>query len=93
MTIEPKLKEGLPYGPTVASVDLTSPSSVTFWTRFWNVTLIQLRIAVGKVGASPSDVARELGLGPEAIKALSLVAAPDAISQESHMLAHRRRSG
>jgi uncharacterized protein DUF3606 len=93
MTLEPKHKRVVLYGPTATRVDLTSPSSVTFWTRFWNVTLIQLRIAVGRVGASPSDVARELGLGPYAAIAFPRVAAPAAISQETRGLVHQRRSG
>jgi hypothetical protein len=71
------------YGPTAAGVDLSSPSSVMFWTRFWNVTLIQLRIAVSRVGPSPPDVARELGLGPDAIRCAPLrLPARGMISQE-----------
>ena len=48
------------------SVDLALPASLMFWIRHWNVTLIQLHIAVGRVGSSPAAVAKELGLGPQA---------------------------
>lgn len=54
----------------LASVDLTSQGSVMFWTRFWNVTVIQLRIAVSRAGPSPPAVAKELGLGPHTLALL-----------------------
>jgi len=82
MSLEPKHGRTVLYGPTATGVDLSSPGSVMFWTRFWNVTQIQLRIAVSRAGPSPPDVARELGLGSDAIRAATVpVAAPDAVSQ------------
>ena len=85
MPFEPHPDRIALYGRATAHVDLTSPDSIRFWTRLWNVTLIQLRIAVGRAGPSPPDVAKELGLGPNTVR---------AISQESHAPAqHPRRSG
>jgi hypothetical protein len=81
MTLEPKRNGAIVYGPATAGVDLTSLSSVLFWTRFWNVTLIQLRIAVSRVGPLPSDVAREIGLAPNAVTVFPRETT-DAISQE-----------
>lgn len=83
MSLEPKHGRTALYGPTATGVDLSSPGSVMFWTRFWNVTLIQLRIAVSRAGPSPPDVARELGLGPDAIRSAAVrFGAPDPTSQE-----------
>jgi hypothetical protein len=87
MTLDPKLPAA-PYALVATSVDLTSPGSIIFWTRFWNVTLIQLRIAVGRAGRSPADIAKELGLGAHAVELLPIrVATPDAVSQELQVLA------
>jgi hypothetical protein len=84
MTLEPKRNGAIVYGPATASVDLTLPSSVMFWTRFWNVTLIQLRIAVSRAGPLPSDIARELGLGPDAVKVLPMGVADNLASTDDH---------
>ena len=67
MTIELNRGNGTLCYRTAGRIDLTSASSVRFWTRLWGVTLIQLRIAVRKAGTSPVDIAKELGLGSHAV--------------------------
>jgi hypothetical protein len=62
MSFEPIRPRIATYGSIAAGIDMASPASILFWSRHWNVTLIQLRIAVSRVGCLPPDVARELGL-------------------------------
>jgi hypothetical protein len=58
-------------------VDLNCIGSIRRWCDQWKVTRIQLEIAARRAGASPMDVARELGLGET-----GQIAIPHAVSHD-----------
>ena len=42
------------------SVDLSDQENKVYWLRLWNVTDIQLKIAVSRVGTAPLSVKQEI---------------------------------
>jgi hypothetical protein len=50
----------MPVSELFESVDLSNAENASYWRRTWNVTEIQLRIAVLRVGSLPARVLREL---------------------------------
>jgi hypothetical protein len=52
-------------------IDIASPINVRYWCRELNVTPVQLRAAVEKIGPAVDDVCVELGLPCPRTKATS----------------------
>jgi hypothetical protein len=51
-------------------INLNCMGSVRRWCMHWNVTRVELEIAIRRVGPSPSHVARELGMSAGACTGL-----------------------